>query len=242
MRKKNPEKCERSTMKYIILLYTAMAVLFLGGLGHGIVGSFGLNPFVWGLIAGVLLSIFYLQLYLRALSKFRGKINNARVFGYYSEVVTHSIIMVLMQALAVVGFAGFIITESYPDRLIPLALGLVALICLILHIRGLRRHGFLAMYFSSAGVHLISFSGKNFTLRWNECTHIGIGWSRAVQPEPNIYFSKGLITDKQAKKIQAVKSGDRFARIKFNDEVLADVLKYVEQSKIKNLQEVSNTL
>ena len=69
-------------MNYITMLYFSAIALFLGGFWLGIEETFGINPFIWALAAGIILAILYLHLYLRAISKLRDQIREVKVYGY----------------------------------------------------------------------------------------------------------------------------------------------------------------
>ena len=228
-------------MKYIIVLYITALMFFLIGLGFGMVEFLGIGHFVWALIAGIALAIYYLFLYFRSLDRFHSQMGEVKVHGFFSEVIPGAIVLAVTHALATIGLVAYIAIASFPDRLIPLAGGIIAAICLIIHIKGIRHKGFLAMHFSPKGAHLTSFSDNSIVIPWNECADIGIGWLRVRNAEPHIYFSKDLLTDTQVKNLLNFRFSNRFVRVKFTDEVLFDVSKYIDKNRIRNLHIIKQT-
>ena len=227
-------------MKYIIMLYITALMFFLIGLGFGISEFLGIGEFAWALMAGIALAVCYLLLFLRSINKVRKEMNGVVIHNFQAEVISSTFIFALTLTMGISGIGMFIteVVDSF-EVFIPLGLGIIAVLYLFYHIRGLSyNYGLSAFYFNDDGIEVLFFGGTNIRLRWDECVDIGIGTYRGRVASSHFYFSKDSLTVQQVRKLQTVKRNERFVRMEFNKEILEDLLKYIDKNRIKNLQRV----
>lgn len=102
-----------------------------------------------------------------------------------------------------------------------------------------RKKAFSIISFDTIGITSKCILSKDIHISWDECADIGIarhnqgGWA-SIYWIYWIYFSKDRMTDKQMKQPQAIINNE-YIRLQFSDELLDEVLKYIDKDRIKNL-------
>ena len=134
----------------------------------------------------------------------------------------------------------FIYSQSCADKIISGILMLMSIFILIDMINK-RRRAFSRYIFDDKGVTNKCFAAKDIFIAWVDCKEIGVAKMPRGYGLYNVclYFSKHPLSEKEIKWIQRLKNNDQHLWVIYSEELLNEVLSYVDLSTIRNLHTVT---